>query len=116
LFGADPCGLSRLGNRQSDEQLGDQATEIIQSVRPRTQNDDGDGEACQVLLERQATGDSDQGVEVMLCSAQDFTVGETYPPGICEVVTSCPTMSIARRRSTHSSRSTLTTPLRSFVP
>jgi hypothetical protein len=53
---------------------------------------------------------------VMLCSAQDFTVGETYPPGICEVVTSCPTMSIARRRSTHSSRSTLTTPLRSFVP
>jgi hypothetical protein len=82
LFGADPCGLSLLRNLQSDKQLGNQATEIVLSVRPYTQNDDGDREACQVLLERQATVNGDYRVEVILCSVQELTVGETCPAGI----------------------------------
>ena len=82
LFGLDPCDLTALRDGQRCEQLGNEAAEIRDAVRWRTQNDDGNGEARQVLLKRKVAVDRDEGVELLLRSPQQLAIFQSSPTGV----------------------------------
>jgi len=79
LFGADPCDLATLRDGQRCEELGDQAAQIRNAIGWRTQHDDGNGEARQILLKRKVAVDGDEGVELLLRSPQEFAILQRNP-------------------------------------
>ena len=82
LFGADPRDLTPLGDGQCCEQLGDELPQIRDAVRWRTQRDNGDGKARQILLKGKITVDRDEGIEFVLRSTQEFAVRQRRPAGV----------------------------------
>ena len=77
-----PIDLTALRDGQRREQLRNEAAEIRDAVRWRTQDDDGDGEARQVLLKREITVDRAEGLELLLRSPQQFAIFQCSPAGV----------------------------------
>jgi len=82
LFGANPGNRATLRDRQRCEQPGDEATQIRKATEWRTQHDDGDGEARQVLLKRKVVVDGDEGVELVLRSLQEVAILQRSPASL----------------------------------
>jgi len=82
LFGAYPCDLTTLRDWQHCEQLRDEAAEIGDTVRGRTQHDDSDGGTRQLLLKGKITVDRDENVELVLRSRQEFAILQRSPASV----------------------------------
>ena len=71
-----------LRDRQRCEQLGDEAAQVRNTVGWRTQHDDGDGEARQILLKGKVAVDGDEDVELGLRSPEELAILQRSPASL----------------------------------
>ena len=69
---------------QKRSEFGKQWFKVLHSVFPRDQDDDSQGQCCQVLLKLKISIRSDECVEFYRCECQEFSVLDTCPSFISD--------------------------------